>query len=218
MVSEGAILGNTAHFASGRTRTGARLWVITSETIDRARQENPQAFHRVVARIGQRRADRIGLWPDTALGVSASRPLLAARTERDQLGCREVPGRAYFGVQTLRAVENFAISGVVLRDFWRFVNGFAFVKKAAALANAELGVLRADKHDAIVQACNEIVAGRLQDQFVLDMMQGGAGTSTNMNVNEVDRQPRAGDPRARTRAVRVPSTARSRPTTPTRRR
>jgi hypothetical protein len=117
MVSVGAILGNTAHFASGRTRSGARLWVITRETMNRARRENPQAYDRVVARIGQRRADRIGLLPDTAFDMSASRPLLAPRTERDQLGCREVPGRAYFGVQTLRAVENFAISGVALRDF-----------------------------------------------------------------------------------------------------
>jgi aspartate ammonia-lyase len=134
MVSVGAILGNTAHFASGRTRSGARLWVITRETMNRARRENPQAYDRVVARIGQRRADRIGLLPDTAFDMSASRPLLAPRTERDQLGCREVPGRAYFGVQTLRAVENFAISGVALRDFSHFIDPFAFVKKAAALA------------------------------------------------------------------------------------
>jgi aspartate ammonia-lyase len=153
--------------------------------MDHARQENPQAYHRVVARIAQRSADRTGLRPDTAFGVSTSRPLLTPRTERDQLGCREVPGRAYYGVQTLRAVENFAISGVALRDFSRFIDGFAFVKKAAALANTELGVLREDKRDAIVQACDEITAGRLHDQFVVDMIQGGAGTSTNMNVNEV---------------------------------
>jgi aspartate ammonia-lyase len=125
MVSEGAILGNTAHFAGGRTRTGARLWVITRETIDHARQENPHAYDRVVARVSQRPADSIGLLSDTAFGVSASRPLLATRAERDQLGWREVPGGAYFGVQTLRAVENFAISGVALRDFPRFIDAFA---------------------------------------------------------------------------------------------
>ena len=185
MVSEGAILGNTAHIASGRTRTGAWVWVITRETMDLVRKQNPEAYYRVVARVGQRLADRIGLLSDTAFGVSASRPLLAPRTERDLLGCREVPGRAYFGVQTLRAVENFAISGVALRDFSRFIDAFAFVKKAAALANTELGVLGEDKRDAIAQACDEITAGRLHDQFVVDMIQGGAGTSTNMNVNEV---------------------------------
>ena len=185
MVSVGAILGNTTHFAGGRTRTGARLWVITRETMDHARQETPRAYQRVVERIAQRSADRTGLRPDTALGVSAARPLLTPRTECDQLGCREVPGRAYYGVQTLRAVENFAISGVALRGFSRFIDGLAFVKKAAALANTELGVLCEDKRDAIVQACDEIIAGRLHDQFVVDMIQGGAGTSTNMNVNEV---------------------------------
>jgi aspartate ammonia-lyase len=88
-------------------------------------------------------------------------------------------------VQTLRAVENFPISGVALRDFSRFIDAFAFVKKAAALANAELGVLSEDKRHAIAQACDEITAGRLHDQFVVDMIQGGAGTATNMNVNEV---------------------------------
>ena len=185
MVSEGAILGNTAHFASARTRTGARLWVITRETMDYVRQQNPQAYYRIVARIGQRLADRVRLLSDASFGARASSPLLALRTERDLLGDREVPGRAYFGVQTLRAVENFAISGVALRDFPRFINAFAYVKKAAALANAELGVLSNEKRDAIAQACDEITAGHLHDQFVVDMIQGGAGTSTNMNVNEV---------------------------------
>ncbi len=184
MVSEGTILGNTAHFASARTRTGVRLWVITRDTMDHVRQHNPQAYHRIVARIGQRLADRVALLSDTSLGASTSPPLLLRR-ERDLLGEREVPGRAYFGVQTLRAVENFAISGVALRNFPRFINAFAFVKKAAALANAELGVLSTDKRDAIAQACDEITAGHLHDQFVVDMIQGGAGTSTNMNVNEV---------------------------------
>jgi aspartate ammonia-lyase len=185
MVSEGTILGNTAHFASARTRTGARLWVITRETMDHVRQQNPQSYHRIVARVGQRLADRVRLLSDTSLGASGSPAPLVLRRERDLLGEREVPGRAYFGVQTLRAVENFAISGVALREFPRFINAFAYVKKAAALANAELGVLSNEKRDAIAQACDEITAGYLHDQFVVDMIQGGAGTSTNMNVNEV---------------------------------
>ena len=86
MVSEGTMMGNTAHFASARTRTGARLWVITRETMDLVRQQNPQAYHRVVARVGQRPAGCVGLLSDTAFGVSASRPLLAPRRERDLLG------------------------------------------------------------------------------------------------------------------------------------
>jgi aspartate ammonia-lyase len=112
-------------------------------------------------------------------------------------------------VQTLRAVENIAISGVALRDFSRFIDAFAFVKKAAALANAELGVPSERKRDAIAQACDEITAGRLHDQFVVDMIQGGAGTSTNMNVNEVIAN-RALEILGRTRAVRVPAPPRRR--------
>ena len=93
--------------------------------MDHVREQNPQAYYRIVARIGQRLADRVRLLSGTSLGAGASQPLLALRTGRDQLGDRDVPGRAYFGVQTLRAVENFAISGVALRHFPRFINAFA---------------------------------------------------------------------------------------------
>ena len=211
MVSEGAILGNTAHFASGRTRTGARLWVITRETMDPARQAEPGGLlpRRGTRRPATRRPRR------AAVGhvVRRERFAAAARAAHGTRPARRAarfPGGAYFGVQTLRAVENFAISGVALRDFSRFIDAFAFVKKAAALANAELGVLSEDKRDAIAQACDEITAGRLHDQFVVDMVQGGAGTSTNMNVNEVIANRALGDPRARARAVRVPAPQRRR--------
>src|SRR5262244_3627134 len=106
------------------------------------------------------------------------------RTEHDFLGDRELPDHAYYGVQTLRATENFPISGVYLHRFPDFVSALAYVKKAAALANHELGVLSKAQRDAIAGACDEIIAGKLHDQFVVDMIQGGAGTSTNMNTNE----------------------------------
>ena len=107
------------------------------------------------------------------------------RVEHDLLGKREIPNNAYYGVQTVRALENFAISGVPLRNFAHFVNALAYVKKAAAQANAELKFMPKPQKDAIVAACDEILAGKLHDQFVVDMFQGGAGTSTNMNANEV---------------------------------
>ncbi len=107
------------------------------------------------------------------------------RLEHDLLGDREVPNEAYYGVQTLRALENFSITGVVLRDFPMFIRALAQVKKAAALANSELGVLNKEIADYIVMACDEIIAGHWHDQFLVDMIQGGAGTSTNMNANEV---------------------------------
>ncbi|NUQ36341.1 MAG: aspartate ammonia-lyase, partial [Caldilineales bacterium] len=110
---------------------------------------------------------------------------MATRKEHDFLGERELSDAVYYGVQTLRATENFPISGVPLARFPDFVRALAFVKKAAAQANAELGVLPAPQAKAIVAACDEIIAGKLHDQFVVDMIQGGAGTSTNMNANEV---------------------------------
>ncbi|GAA0281663.1 aspartate ammonia-lyase [Actinomadura nitritigenes] len=107
------------------------------------------------------------------------------RVEHDLLGERVLPEDVRFGIQTLRATENFRISGVSLAQFSDFIVGLAHVKKAAALANHELGLLAADKARAIATACDEIAAGRMHDEFVVDMVQGGAGTSTNMNANEV---------------------------------
>jgi aspartate ammonia-lyase len=107
------------------------------------------------------------------------------RTEHDLLGDKEVPAAAYYGVHTARALENFPISGVPIAVHPHLVHALAAVKQAAAQANLELGLLERDKAEAIVAACEEIRSGRLHDQFVVDVIQGGAGTSANMNANEV---------------------------------
>lgn len=107
------------------------------------------------------------------------------RIERDLLGGREVPADAYWGVHTLRAVENFPISGHRIGEIPELVRALAAIKQAAAMANADLGLLSGAHRDAIVAACEEIRAGQFYDQFVVDQIQGGAGTSTNMNANEV---------------------------------
>ncbi|HEX6630815.1 MAG TPA: aspartate ammonia-lyase [Gemmatimonadaceae bacterium] len=107
----------------------------------------------------------------------------ATRTEKDPLGTREVPADALYGVQTVRAMENFPISG--LRPLKPFVTGQVWIKKAAALTHKETGRLDAKLADAIVQAADEVLAGQHDDQFVVDPYQAGAGTSHNMNVNEV---------------------------------
>ena len=107
------------------------------------------------------------------------------RREHDLLGDKAVPADAYYGVQTQRALENFAISGVNLQLFPPFIQALAEVKLAAARANYELGGLSDEKAEAIATACREIMSGALHDQFVVDLIQGGAGTSTNMNANEV---------------------------------
>ncbi|MBF5082987.1 aspartate ammonia-lyase [Quadrisphaera sp. INWT6] len=107
------------------------------------------------------------------------------RLEHDLLGDREVPADAYYGVHTLRALENFPISGSPISTHPDLVVALACVKEAAAQANAELGLLTPEVAGAIRAACEEVRAGELHEQFVVDVIQGGAGTSTNMNANEV---------------------------------
>ena len=107
------------------------------------------------------------------------------REEHDLLGYKQVPEEYYFGVQTLRAVENFNISRVKLCMYPAFIRGLAEVKAAAAMANRDLGLMDREVAEAIVEACREVAEGKFDAHFVVDMVQGGAGTSTNMNANEV---------------------------------
>ena len=107
------------------------------------------------------------------------------RVESDLIGELQVPADAYYGVQTQRAINNYKISNTKMCDYPEYIIAMAYVKMAAAAANTELGVLDKKIGDAIVAACKEIVDGKLWDQFPVDMMQGGAGTSVNMNANEV---------------------------------
>ena len=107
------------------------------------------------------------------------------RLEHDLIGEKSIPNEYYFGIQTLRAIENFHISRVHLNLFPSFIKAFSIVKEAAAKANNQLGVLSKEKCEAIVMACEEIKNGLLHEHFAVDMIQGGAGTSTNMNANEV---------------------------------
>lgn len=109
----------------------------------------------------------------------------STRTETDNLGPREIPSTAYWGVNVSRALENFPISGRPISQYPDLIEAFACVKQAAARANVELGVLDADRGALIDRVCEELKNGALIGEFVVDIMQGGAGTSTNMNVNEV---------------------------------
>jgi len=109
----------------------------------------------------------------------------AFRIERDSLGELPVPGAAYYGIHTVRARENYPITGIPIGQVTELIRAYALVKKAATCANGDLELLEATKAAVIIAACEEIEAGRLHDQFVVDVIQGGAGTSTNMNVNEV---------------------------------
>ncbi|MGO2596286.1 aspartate ammonia-lyase [Glutamicibacter ardleyensis] len=122
--------------------------------------------------------------------VDITMPLISAshagsRIEHDLIGNYAIPSYAYYGVHTARAAENFQLSGSVLSSQPVFIAALAAVKQAAAIANKATGQLSAEKADAIILACDEIRSGKLHDQFIVDMIQGGAGTSTNMNANEV---------------------------------
>jgi aspartate ammonia-lyase len=107
------------------------------------------------------------------------------RTEKDLLGPKEIPADAYYGVQTARALENFQLSGVLINHYPGFVEAWAITKLAAARANADVGAMKKDRLAAIEKACEAVLAGKYHDQFLVDWYQGGAGTSTNMNANEV---------------------------------
>ena len=109
----------------------------------------------------------------------------AYRNEHDLLGDKNVPSAAYYGVHTLRAKENFDITGISIAVYPDLIRALAQIKKAAALANQQLGLLDPKLATAIAAACDEIVAGKYHDEFIVDVIQGGAGTSTNMNANEV---------------------------------
>ena len=108
---------------------------------------------------------------------------METRREIDPLGEKAIPKKAYFGIQTLRATENFPVSGI--KEPVQFIKAYVMIKKAAAVANAQIGWLDNKIGTAIIEACDQVLAGKLLDQFIVDVFQAGAGTSFNMNVNEV---------------------------------
>jgi aspartate ammonia-lyase len=119
---------------------------------------------------------------------------MTTRLEHDFLGERQIPSTVYYGIQTLRAMENFAITGIPIKSEPLFVQALAYVKKGAALANKELGVLPADIADAIVAACDRVASGEFNDQFLTDMIQGGEHERQRGNCQ---RSPRNNGPRQR---------------------
>lgn len=109
--------------------------------------------------------------------------MMKTRIEKDSLGEKEIPVMAYYGIQTLRAMENFPVSG--FGESSEFIKAYVIVKKAAALTNMELDSLDKERGQAILKAADEILSGKFADQFPVDLFQAGAGTSFNMNINEV---------------------------------
>ncbi|MFN9421734.1 aspartate ammonia-lyase [Gemmatimonas sp.] len=186
-VGEGLLLDDSNHGTSARVFMPGHGVMITRAQLDEITREAPQLYAALVARAARaisarlRRADATLVGRGRTLGFGGNR----TRVEHDLLGEREVPFEALYGVQTLRALENFPITGIPLREFPVLIEALAAVKEAAAQTNRELGLLDDMTADLIVRAAREIRAGRHHEHFLVDMIQGGAGTSTNMNANEV---------------------------------
>ncbi|NUQ11323.1 MAG: aspartate ammonia-lyase [Gemmatimonadaceae bacterium] len=186
-VGEGLLLDDAPHGTTARTLAATEAYVLTKDRAQEMVKEHPTLYAALVGRAARAISQRLAATDATlvgrgrTLGFGGNR----FRREKDLLGERDVPEDALYGVQTLRALENFPISGTPLREFPALIESLAAVKEAAALANAELGLLPADLCDAIARAAREVRAGRHHEHFLVDMIQGGAGTSTNMNANEV---------------------------------
>ena len=185
-VSEGAMLDEDAHTSSCRAVVDTRVLVLPRKALEEILESSPDAARKILSRVARVMAYRLKYasfgYRGAAVAASVSDKV---RLEHDLLGEREVPADVYYGIQTLRALENYDITGISLSHFPNFIKALAMVKKACAKANQKLGDIDPDIGAAICKASDEIITGNLHSQFVVDMIQGGAGTSTNMNTNEV---------------------------------
>jgi aspartate ammonia-lyase len=169
------------HSASALVVESAEVLEIPRETVERMAVEQPGLHARLARSAAKTIASRVG----SATGIGEAYVSGGTRREKDLLGERDVPAMRFFGVQTLRAAENFPITGIPISQYPNLIRALAAIKEAAAWANHELGLLDTRIANAIIEASREIRGGNLLAEFVVDVIQGGAGTSTNMNANEV---------------------------------
>ncbi len=184
-LGEGALMDDSPHSTSARAKVNSTILILTRDSFKELMKEQNETALAILSSIGRVISRRMSAANTRVINVAAQYQSGRTRSEHDLLGDREVPHEYYYGIQTLRALENFNISGVTLSFYPVLIEALAMVKKAAALANCDLGLLSKPITDAIVKACDEIINGRFHSHFVVDMIQGGAGTSTNMNANEV---------------------------------
>jgi aspartate ammonia-lyase len=186
-VGEGILLDDSPHGTSARAVAPTTAFILGAEQVATLIREAPAVYATLVARAARAISQRLAATDATLVGRGRTLGFTGGRSrlEHDLLGEREVPDDALYGVQTLRALENFPITGVALREFPALIRALASVKEASARANADLGLLEPKIADAIARVAQELRGGRHHEHFVVDMIQGGAGTSTNMNANEV---------------------------------
>jgi len=180
-IGEGSLMDDTPHSTSARALLPTEVLLLQKDFFN----ESASITVKILSNITRVISRRMKNANSKAISVTAQYESGKTRTEHDLLGYREVPYEYYYGIQTLRALENFNISGITVNFYPDLIKAFATIKKAAAFANFDLGLLEEKVKKAIVKACNEILNGKYHSHFVVDMIQGGAGTSTNMNANEV---------------------------------
>jgi len=184
-LGEGSLMDDYPHSTSARSIQDTTILAVSREKLAELAQQQPSIAFKILSRVSRVISRRMRTTSTRVVNAGAQYISGRTRKEHDLLGDREVPYEYYYGIQTLRALENFNISGVTLAMYPVLIEAMAMVKMAAAEANYELKLLSKPMCEAIVQACSEIVDGKYHTHFVVDMIQGGAGTSTNMNANEV---------------------------------
>ncbi|PKL81533.1 MAG: aspartate ammonia-lyase, partial [Ignavibacteriae bacterium HGW-Ignavibacteriae-3] len=182
---EGVFIDDTPHSTSSRATINTTLLELSADKFFELEKKEPQIPIKIFSRMAKVLFRRMQFANTRIINHGAQYQSGRTRSEHDLLGDRDVPHEVYYGIQTLRGLENFNISGVALSFYPVLIEALALVKMAAAKANFDLGLLSKPVADAIVQACQEIISGKYHGHFVVDMIQGGAGTSTNMNANEV---------------------------------
>ena len=180
-LGEGSWAGDTPHSTSARALSDTVVYSINRAYFDEHGTATVKIFSNIARVISRRMRHANNLMVNVAAQYESGQ----TRNEHDLLGERDVPNEYYYGIQTLRAMENFSISGVTLSFYPLLIQALAMVKMAAAMANTDLGLLKKSTSNAIIRACNELINGKYYNHFPVDMIQGGAGTSTNMNANEV---------------------------------
>lgn len=184
-LGEGSLIDDSPHSTSARALLDSKIISIKKNHLEDLMKNNGAMAIKLYSKISEVISRRLRITNSRSTNLGAQYDSGRTRKEHDLLGERNVPENKYYGIQTLRALENFNISGQSLNTFPNVVEAFGMVKMAAAKANYDMGLLSEAVTEAIVEACNEIINGKLHTNFVVDMIQGGAGTSTNMNANEV---------------------------------
>ncbi len=184
-LGEASLMEDSPHSTSARTSKDSVVLMADCELVRKKLSSDGNLAVKVYTKVSQIVSRRMSQFNARLINMAAIYVSGKTRTEHDLLGYRNIPDEFYYGIQTMRGRENFNITGVTLNFYPNIILGLAMVKKAAALANFELGLMPKNITEAIIEACDRIINGNYHSHFVVDMIQGGAGTSTNMNANEV---------------------------------